>query len=227
MTAPEGEGRGSARNARRRGLRFRRATEDAWRTALPVRLGVRSICGRGRLIVAAALILALALVRPGAERYGDSIQNALPVAGLVCAAAGGGTADYLLRSLVLAAGIHGPKNALGDAPLNRRPNGSDEGFPSGHTAAATFGASAIVRTCVSHAPVFQAAVVVAAGFVGTSRVDAGKHTIWQVLAGAIWGLLADRAFRGLGRGSWSAVRRRLSRPPRIVRNVRVLRSPAE
>ncbi len=38
----------------------------------------------------------------------------------------------------------------------------------------------------------------AAGFVGTSRVETGWHDIWQVFFGALWGWFCARAFRAQG-----------------------------
>lgn len=91
---------------------------------------------------------------------------------------------------------HGSKAALGDAPINQRPSGGDKGFPSAHTAAAAFGASSLVNDCISTHPTAKAVTVIAAAFVGASRIDARKHDIWQVLAGGLLGWGADRAVRG-------------------------------
>jgi membrane-associated phospholipid phosphatase len=44
------------------------------------------------------------------------------------------------------------------------------------------------------------AVILAAGFTGGSRIDAGAHNLVQVMAGAIWGVCCALAF---GRGSRS------------------------
>lgn len=89
---------------------------------------------------------------------------------------------------------HGVKQASGDADYNRRPNGGAQGMPSAHTSTAVLGASRLARDCVSGNPIVQTVTLLSAGFVGTSRVDAGAHDIWQVLAGAILGLICDRAF---------------------------------
>lgn len=131
------------------------------------------------------------------------MQIALPLAGWACAYANGQGVTYLGRYLVLEVGIKGPKFLLGDLPINQRPSGGDMGFPSGHTAAAAFGATGLVRSCLKQSPTAQATVILAAGFTGASRMDAQRHTIWQVLAGAFWGWAAqilvlsqfDRLFR--------------------------------
>ena len=146
------------------------------------------------------------------EKIGDNFQIALPLLGLGCAIADGGGVQYFGRYLLLEVFIKTPKNTLGDAPINLRPNGSDQGFPSGHTAVATFGASALAQSCLRESRTAQAVAVIAAGFTGASRISAEKHNIWQVLAGAVLGWLMtvlplsayDRGFRaiwdGIGRG---------------------------
>ncbi|WEF24407.1 outer membrane beta-barrel protein [Paracoccus sp. S3-43] len=147
---------------------------------------------------------------PRAERWGDNFQIGLPLLALGCQIAQGKAPELLLRYAVLFAGIHTPKAALGDAPLNRRPSGSPGGMPSGHTATAVFGASALLHDCVRHNLFVRAGIVLAAAFTGASRIEADAHSIWQVLLGAIWGLICDRALR---RPSWarSAATRGLAR----------------
>lgn len=163
-------------------------------------------------LILAVLALTVLLTEPLAERYGDRFQVVLPVLTLGCTFLTGGTGEYVLRFLVLEAAVHGTKAALADAPLNQRPRGGLEGFPSGHTAAATFGASALVHDCIAGSPVTKAAVILSAGFTGASRIEARAHNIWQVLAGVLVGWLVERLFR---RGFparpyeiWSWLRRR-------------------
>ena len=143
-----------------------------------------------QFVVGLVLIIFLATPRD-VEGIGDRLQIALPLAGWACAYATGQGVTYFGRYLILEVGIKGPKFLLGDLPINQRPNGGDMGFPSGHTAAATFGATALAQSCVRHSPTATAAVILGAGFTGASRMDADKHTIWQVLAGAVWGWLAQ------------------------------------
>lgn len=149
---------------------------------------------RGAMVVA---LLALALVMGPlrAERLGDRLQVALPLIGWGCAAMNGGAVEYAGRFLLLEIGIHGTKRALGDAAINQRPAGGGKGMPSGHTAAASFGASALAHDCVKGHPVARGAAIIAAAFTGSSRIEAGAHSIWQVLLGALWGLFCDRALR--------------------------------
>lgn len=137
------------------------------------------------------------------EKLGDHFQIALPLAGLACASLEGRSMQFLGRYVLLETIVKGSKYGLGDAPINKRPNGGNKGFPSGHTAAASFGATALISTCLKSSHAAQMVAVMAAGFVGTSRVDAGKHTPWQVLVGALVGWATqvltltafDRAFR--------------------------------
>jgi membrane-associated phospholipid phosphatase len=152
------------------------------------------------LIVVAALAAVAGVTAPRAERYGDNLQIALPILALGCSVLNGEALEYTGRYVVMFVGIHGTKRALGDVAINRRPGGSLQGMPSGHTATAAFGASALVQSCLLRQPAAQAVVILAAAFTGASRISSGAHTIWQVLAGAIWGLLCDRALRRGGAG---------------------------
>ncbi|MGJ8612146.1 MAG: phosphatase PAP2 family protein [Octadecabacter sp.] len=154
---------------------------------------------------------------PQTERIGDRLQVALPLVALGCAIADGRGVQFLGRYVLLEAGIKGPKFLLGDLPINQRPNGGGQGFPSGHTAAATFGATSLAATCMSNSKLAQGVVLISAAFVGGSRVEASKHSIWQALAGCIWGWFAqaaglqvfDRWFRRIWRKSGAGVWRSL------------------
>lgn len=141
------------------------------------------------VLLAIGLILQLADMVP--RKVGDYFQYALPVAGLGCAFASGQVVSYLGRYVVMQAVLTGSKDGLGNASLNMRPDGRPRGFPSGHTAAAAFGATALVRTCLAASPVASVMVVSAAGFTGYSRVLANRHSILQVVAGALLGCLAQ------------------------------------
>lgn len=154
------------------------------------------------LAVAAGLVLAFAASEKDFERQGDTYQYALPLMALACAVTNGQAQDFMLRYVIQLGLVHGPKNLLGDAAINHRPNGNLKGMPSGHTATATLGASNLVYQCIVGHPVVQGAVILSAGFVGASRIEAGAHNIWQVLAGALAGFLSDRAFRRLSPLGW-------------------------
>jgi len=157
------------------------------------------------------LALSFALSDRTVENIGDNVQIALPLAGLACAASGGTGARYVGRYVLMTAIFTATKRSLGDAPINIRPTGGGQGFPSAHTSAASFGATGLISTCLKENPTAQAVAILAAGFVGGSRIEARKHTIWQVMAGAIlgWALQVaalgtiDRAARRL----WDGTRR--------------------
>ncbi|KUP92392.1 phosphatase PAP2 family protein [Tritonibacter horizontis] len=167
----------------------------------------------GAFLILAILLVCMSFANRSVERIGDNIQIALPLAGLGCAVAEGRGVQYFGRFILMEFAIHGSKAGLGKAPLNQRPNGGDKGFPSGHMTASAFGATALVQGCLAANKTAQAAVVISAGFVGTSRVEAGAHTIWQVVAGAALGWMLqiaslaafDRAFRRLWLGAAAAV----------------------
>lgn len=149
----------------------------------------------------ALLLTALALVgmvasRPSSQVFlGDRIQVVLPVVGGACALWRGGLAEYVGRYAGATMVVHGLKRGLGDAEINRRPNGKSRGFPSGHAAASVYGASYLVRECGALLPYAGPAAVLAAGFVGGSRIDAGRHDLFQVMAGALIALFFDLSFR--------------------------------
>lgn len=134
------------------------------------------------------------------EKTGDNLQVALPLLAWGCAAANGAGVEYLGRYAVMFFAAHGTKAVLGDSDINHRPYGGSKGMPSAHTSTAVLGASRLVSGCLTGNPLIKGVVIISAGFVGASRIDAGAHTIWQVLAGAIFGMICDLAF---GKGSVS------------------------
>jgi membrane-associated phospholipid phosphatase len=139
------------------------------------------------LAVGGVLVLAVALSLPDNRRLGDALQVVLPLAALACAAARGQAPEIVGRYAILEVGIKVPKHTLGALPVNQRPDGGGEGFPSGHAAAASFGAAHLAYYCAGLHPATRAAALLAAGFTGGSRIESGKHTLWQVMAGALWG----------------------------------------
>jgi len=147
------------------------------------------------ILIVTVLALALCLSQKTVESYGDNLQIALPVAAFGCRIATGGGGDYAARFLAMLGTVHLTKWGLGDARINIRPSGSLHGFPSGHMAAAGFGASSLVNTCIEKSPVVKTIVILAAFFVGGSRIESDSHNLWQVLAGALWALLFERGFR--------------------------------
>ena len=124
---------------------------------------------------------------PDNRRLGSALQVVLPLVALGCAAARGKTVESLGRFAVLQAGVKGSKHLFGEIPISHRPDGSTKGFPSGHTAVATFGAAQMIRHCAPLHPVTNAAALAAAAFTGGSRIESGRHSLWQTMAGAVWG----------------------------------------
>lgn len=155
------------------------------------------------------LVWTLLAVSPPAERFGDRLQLALPAVGLACATVRGGVADYAGRFAGLLVAAHGTKAILGDTALNRRPRGGDAGFPSAHTAVAVFGASYLARECGGLVPYAGPMLAVGAAFVGGTRIEAQRHSLAQVLTGAVYGLVFDLGFRSAAsrRALRAAVRR--------------------
>lgn len=151
---------------------------------------------RGALI-AIILILSLVATERRAESYGDTLQVALPLAGWGCSIVTGSGLEYFGRFAVMWFSVHAAKHGLPDT-LALRPGGSGLGFPSGHSSAAAFGASALVFNCIENAPLLKTAVVFGAGFTGASRIEADAHDIWQVLAGAAWAVFCERFLRRPG-----------------------------
>lgn len=152
--------------------------------------------------ILAVLALTLVLSPWRIERLGDNFQIALPVLALGCSVANGEAGEYALRFAAQWLTVQGTKQALGTRPVNRRPNGNYRGMPSGHAAAAFFGASNLTRRCIAGNPAVKAVVWATAVFVGGSRIQARAHDIWQVLIGALIGWLGDRAFRRRGLRAW-------------------------
>ncbi|MEI4484865.1 phosphatase PAP2 family protein [Frigidibacter sp. MR17.14] len=162
---------------------------------------VRSVLGRLAAVmrVTQVILLVLALtVALGdwrASKVGDRLQIALPLLALACQPSPFAAQEFVLRYGAMFTAAHGTKRALDGTEINRRPDGGASGFPSAHTSTAVLGASALLRDCLVRAPVAQGVAIFAATFVGASRIDAGRHDIWQVFAGALLGLGSDRLLR--------------------------------
>jgi len=144
------------------------------------------------------LVLTVAISAPTAERYGDNLKVALPLLALGCQMVDGRGAEFALRYVVMFSAAHLTKRGLGAAEINQRPDGGSRGMPSAHTSTAALGASAIISDCLRNTPVVKGLVLISAAFVGASRIDSGRHDIWQVLWGALLGWGSDRAFRREG-----------------------------
>ncbi len=140
--------------------------------------------------VACALVTS-AQAGDGFTKAGDYLQVALPVAALVCAARKHEFAPVAWRFVGQEAVVQASKYALGNATINQRPNGGTHGFPSGHTAAAFYGASYLSRRCMNTKGGKYLAFGLAA-LVGASRIDGDNHTVGQVVAGALVGVAFDQ-----------------------------------
>lgn len=81
--------------------------------------------------------------------------------------------------------------ALKFAVNEKRPNGGDHSFPSGHTSFAFSGAEFIRK---EYGWQWGIPAYLAAGYVGWSRVEANAHHTHDVLAGAAIGILANHDF---------------------------------
>ena len=150
-----------------------------------------------------AALLGLALAAPPAaadplEDFGTAMKYGLPLAAAVCAADQHRLEDFAVRGALQAALVWGLKEYFDGTPISGRPNGEGKGFPSGHTAAAFFGASDLAGKCFEDKPLAGAATYGAAGLTGWSRVHAGAHTPEQVFSGALIGFSLGAASFGIG-----------------------------
>lgn len=132
------------------------------------------------------------------EDFGTAMKYGLPLAAAVCAVDQDRVEDFVIRGALQAALVWGMKQYFDGQPISRRPSGGGEGFPSGHTAAAFFGASDLAGKCFDDQPEAGALAYGAAGLTGFSRVHAGEHTPQQVWAGALIGFSFGAADFGIG-----------------------------
>ena len=73
----------------------------------------------------------------------------------------------------------------------KRPDGSDQSFPSGHTSAAFAGAGFIQQR---YGWEYGALAYLLAGFVGYSRIHSNDHYWYDVLGGAVIGIGSNLIF---------------------------------
>ena len=104
------------------------------------------------------------------RHLGDVMQIVLPLAAGNCALRNHDENDFAVGFVTQSLTVLGIKNTLGNQSLSRRPDGSGHGFPSGHTAAAMYGAAVLT---------------------GYSRIDADRHDLTQVVAGLLVGYFAN------------------------------------
>lgn len=140
----------------------------------------------------------VALAAPNSQKIGDRLQYAIPIVGLACSFELKEAGDYFLRYALGLGAVHAFKNGLPDEGINLRPDGGGNGFPSGHTYSATYGASYLVRQCSQRVPYLGTIAAVAASYTAVTRVESGKHSSFQVLFGMIFGVFFDQIFRKNG-----------------------------
>lgn len=149
-----------------------------------------------------AALCCLALAAPASadpfEQFGTAMKYGLPLAAAVCAERDDRLEDFAVRGLLNAAIVWGLKEYFEGAPVSRRPSGEGKGFPSGHTAAAFFGASDLAGKCFEDDRAAGTALYGAAGLTGWSRVHAGEHTVPQVISGGLIGISFGAASFGIG-----------------------------
>lgn len=132
------------------------------------------------------------------EDFGTAMKYGLPLAAAVCAARDDRFEDFALRGALQAVVVLGLKSLLDGTPIARRPNGEGRGFPSGHSAAAAFGAADLAGKCFPDDRAAGIGLYGAAGMTAASRVHAGEHTVQQVMTGALIGFSLGAADFGLG-----------------------------
>ena len=150
----------------------------------------------------AAPLCAITLALPAAadpfENFGTAMKYGLPLAAAACAVDQDRVEDFVVRGALQAVIVLGLKHYFDGQPISRRPSGEGEGFPSGHTAAAFFGAADLAGKCFEDKAAAGALAYGAAGLTGLSRVQAGEHTPEQVFTGALIGFSLGAASFGIG-----------------------------
>lgn len=148
-------------------------------------------------VIAAAAFLAAPAAADPFEDFGTTMKYGLPLAAAVCAADQGRFEDFAIRGAAQAVIVLGLKAVFDGSDLGMRPSGLGRGFPSGHSAAAGFGAADLAGKCFDD-PGLGAVAYGAAGLTAASRVHAGEHTPAQVLAGSLIGISFGAASFGFG-----------------------------
>lgn len=142
------------------------------------------------VVLLAALAGAQAAQADTVERLGDIGSIALPISGLVAAAAhkdGKG-----VRQLAEAYGTTMAVVYILKPAINRqRPDGGSYSFPSGHTASAFAGAAFLQRR---YGWSYGAPAYAVAAFVGWSRVESKRHWTSDVIAGGAIGIASNLVF---------------------------------
>jgi len=146
----------------------------------------------------ACVIAATPVNADGLESFGTTMKYGLPLAAAICAADQRRLEDFAVRGALQALVVLGLKTVFDGSTLGVRPTGEGRGFPSGHSAAAGFGAADLAGKCWKDEPAWGAAAYGAAGLTAYSRVASGAHTTDQAIAGALIGISFGAASFGIG-----------------------------
>ena len=125
------------------------------------------------------------------RHLGDVMQIVLPLAAGNCALRNHDENDFAVGFVTQSLTVLGIKNTLGNQSLSQRPDGSGHGFPSGHTAAAMYGATSLAKKCAPENKSLAFWAYGAAVLTGYSRIDADRHDLTQVVAGLLVGYFAN------------------------------------
>lgn len=160
-------------------------------------LSIAAFCTAG---LGAGLSPALAQDHSRENRIATAVEIALPMLAGYCAVKQGRGKEFAASFAVETITVQGLKYGLGDAGINRRPNGGDRGFPSGHAALAMYGATNLTRKCLPQKPVLGALAYGTALAVGASRIHTRHHNAGQVFSGLAIGYFANGVSVGVGPG---------------------------
>lgn len=133
------------------------------------------------------------------EEFGTAMKYGLPAAAAFCALEEDRIGDFAVRGLVQAGIVLALKEWMDEMPIAMRPSGEGRGFPSGHSAAAAFGAADLAGKCFDDSPAAGLGSYALAGLTAASRVHAGEHDLKQVMSGALIGFSFGAASFGIGR----------------------------
>ncbi|MDO5630965.1 MAG: phosphatase PAP2 family protein [Paracoccus sp. (in: a-proteobacteria)] len=153
---------------------------------------------RHGLLSLGMVLTAAPVVADPFENFGTAMKYALPAAAALCALRDDRAEDFAVRGALQVGLVLGLKHLFQNSDIGRRPSGGGDGFPSGHTASAMFGAADLAGKCFDDDPLAGAAAYGAAGMTGLSRLHAGEHTPAQVMSGALIGLSFGAASLGIG-----------------------------
>ncbi|WP_299359495.1 phosphatase PAP2 family protein [uncultured Paracoccus sp.] len=154
-----------------------------------------------RVALAAGLMVTTPAAADPFEQFGTAMKYGLPLAAAACAVDRDRLPDFALRGGLQVALVLALKHSV-VGPLGQRPGGGGGGFPSGHAAAAGFGAADLARHCVRDSDAARIGLLGAALLAAASRVDADEHTPAQAAAGSAIGVALGASSFGLSWDAW-------------------------